>query len=316
MLLLARIALVVHLAIAVKYVSGNQRIINVNELSSGEGFSCCVYGNCSCNSFDHALTKLTSNVLINVTSDVNLSSLTEVLKLETITIIGQNNPTVNCKKVGGLHFTTSQNIRIQNITWNGCGIEHTDAIPTLKFSSSSNITIQNCSFQHSIGQAVVLSEVSGDVNIHHCQFVYNSHYKDHGATIHYSSNNYKDRPQFLLMISNCNFSYNKGAKSLVSMASKSSDNHGNITISSSIFSHNQGTSIYMKNQKVYLTGNLLFLNNTAKHGAGLQITSLSTLIFGNNWLINMYVCMIIKLYIFDVKSGVAKKGKSVAKEQI
>ena len=250
MLLLARIALVVHLAIAVKYVSGNQRIINVNELSSGEGFSCCVYGNCSCNSFDHALTKLTSNVLINVTSDVNLSSLTEVLKLETITIIGQNNPTVNCKKVGGLHFTTSQNIRIQNITWNGCGIEHTDAIPTLKFSSSSNITIQNCSFQHSIGQAVVLSEVSGDVNIHHCQFVYNSHYKDHGATIHYSSNNYKDRPQFLLMISNCNFSYNEGAKSLVSMASKNSDNHGNITISSSIFSHNQGTSIYMKNQSI------------------------------------------------------------------
>ena len=282
MLLLARIALVVHLAITVKYISGNQRVINVNELSSDEDFSCCVHGNCTCNSFDHALAELTSNVSINITSDVTLSSLTEVLRLENITIIGQNNPTVNCKKVGGLHFTTSQNIRIQIITWNGCGIKHTDAIPTLKFSSSSNITIENCSFQHSIGQGVVLSEVSGYVNIHQCQFVYNSLYnKDHGAAIHYSSNNVKNRPQLLLMISNCNFSYNEGAKSLVSMASLNSKYNDSVTISSSRFSHNQGTSIYMKNQKVHLSGNLLFLNNTAKYGAGLHITSHSTLIFGN-----------------------------------
>ena len=282
MLLLARITLVVHLTITVKGVSGNHRIINVNELSSGDNFSCCVYGNCSCNSFDHALTKLTSNVLMNIKSSVTLSSSSEILRVENITIIGHNNPTVNCKNVGGLNFSISHNIQIQNITWNGCGIKHTDAIPILKFSSSSNITIQNCSFQHSIGQAVVLSEVSGAVNIHHCMFVYNSHYKDHGAAIHYLSSNAKNHLQLLLTISNCNFSYNEGAKSLVSMESKNSEYHDSITISTSRFSHNQGTSIYVKAQKVYLIGNLLFLNNTAKDGAGLYIISHSTLIFGKN----------------------------------
>ena len=53
---------------------GNQRIINVTELFSDKDFFtngeddnshvCCVYGNCTCNSLDHALANLTSNVVI------------------------------------------------------------------------------------------------------------------------------------------------------------------------------------------------------------------------------------------------------------
>ena len=156
--------------------------------TSGDGdfFTCCVYGNCSCNSFDYALSHLTSNVLINITTDVTLCSLAEMSGLENVSIIGHNNPIVNCRNAGGMHFIFCHNCTIKGIIWNGCG---TKAEPGLKLSYSSNIIIQNCSFQHSIGQAVVLSEVAGDVNINHCQFVYNSHYRGHGAAVHYSSSN-------------------------------------------------------------------------------------------------------------------------------
>ena len=44
--------------------------------------------------------------------------------------------------------------------------------PILQFTNSSNITIQNYSFQLSIRQAVVLSGMSGDVNINYCNFLY------------------------------------------------------------------------------------------------------------------------------------------------
>ena len=178
---MASIKLVIILTIVIQYVDGYQRIVQVSGpfsddedfFTSGDGdFStCCVYGNCSCNSLDYALTHLTSNVLINITTDVTLSSLATVSDLENISIIGHSNPTVNCRKVGRMHFNFHHNCIIKGIIWNGCG---TKVEPGLKLSYSSNIIIQNCSFQHSVGQAVVLSEVTGDININHCQFVYKS----------------------------------------------------------------------------------------------------------------------------------------------
>ena len=115
---MASIKLVIILTIVIQYVDGYQRIVQVSELfsddenfTSGDGdfFTCCVYGNCSCNSLDYALTHLTSNVLINITTDVTLSSLAKVSDLENVSIIGHNNPTVNCRKVGGMHFIFCHN---------------------------------------------------------------------------------------------------------------------------------------------------------------------------------------------------------------
>ena len=172
---------------------------------------------------------------------MTLSLLAEVSDLENVSIIGHNNPTVNY---------------------------------------SSNIIIQNCSFQHSIGQAVVMSEVTGDVNINHCQFVYNSHYRGHGAAVHYSSSNVTNHLQPLLTISNCNFTNNKSAKSLVYIKKRISEHADNVMLYYSKFCHNQGTSIYVINQKLSLSGNVLFQNNTAKSGTGIYITEHSTVIFG------------------------------------
>ena len=294
MLPTSRIMLAMILAIVVQCVGGNQKIVYVSELISDDNDSssitsgqdnsrgiCCVYGNCSCNSLDHALANLTSNVLINITTDVTLTSIVRALNLENISIIGHNDPTVNCKHVGGIHFTFCHNCIIQGITWDECGTENVDnhtTEPGLLFNySSRNVTIKNCYFQHSVGQAVVLLEMSGDVNFNNCKFINNSHYRGHGAAIYCSSNN---TSQFDLTINNFNFSYNK-IKSLVYLENRLLK-YNKIIFNNSTFHRNQGTSVYAINHKIFLNGKVLFKNNTAENGAGIYISDHSTVTFDKN----------------------------------
>ena len=283
------IALVVLLL--VRHVHGNQRTVYVSELSSDNTFEngynliCCVYGNCTCNSFDHALANLTSNVLINITTDVMLSSLVKVSNLENVSIIVHNNPTVNCKTVGGVHFTFCHNCIIQGITWNECGTEdiNNNTEPGLALSYSNNMIISNCLFQYSKGQAVLLSAVSGNVNISNCSFTHNSQYIGHGAAIHYSSSNLTNCSQLSFTINDCNFTYNKYAESLVYIENKIPEcNKNDIILHSLMFCHNQGSSVYVISQNIYFNGKILFQNNTGKNGTGIYITDHSTIVFGEN----------------------------------
>ena len=287
--------------IAVHYVDGNRRIIFVSKLisddafdNSGEGSTlgvtnttCCVYGNCSCNSLDHALANLTSNVLINITTDIVLSSLINKSSLENVSIIGHNNPTVSCSNVGGIHVTFCHNCIIQGIAWNGCGTNDSDGLgkPVIMLKMSSKIAIKNCTFQYSKGQAILLSDVSGSVNINHCVFIQNTHYREHGAAIHYSSTSAANHDQNVsFTISNCNFTYNEGARSLVYIVEKSTFKrpNDNITIQYSMFSNNQGPSVYIMNHNIYLTGKVTFQHNTADNGAGIYITDNSSVVFSKS----------------------------------
>ena len=181
------------LALFIHYTEGFETVILVAELDNmyfdddkdnvvGSGstsvmFSdlCCVHGNCSCSSLYSALAILTSNIMINITTDVELSSSIPIVNLSNIMITGHghNYPTVHCNNSGGLHFISCNNCTIEGIIWEGCGAKSDISdddnsvypLPVLQFNNSSNITIQNCSFQQSIGQAVVLPGMSGDVNI-------------------------------------------------------------------------------------------------------------------------------------------------------
>ena len=76
---------------------------------------CCVYGNCSCSSFYSALDNLTSNVLINITTDVELSSFIPIVNLTNIAITGNNNPTVYCYNSGGLHFISCTIVQLREL---------------------------------------------------------------------------------------------------------------------------------------------------------------------------------------------------------
>ena len=294
MLLSLRTMLAIILAVAFQYVVGYQKIIYVSEsasdkdLFSGENDDiqmCCVDENCSCNSLDQALANLTSNVLINIMTDATLSSVINSSHLENVSIIGHNSPTVDCKNVAGVHCTSCNNCIIQGIVWNGCGSENTDnytePIATLKLSKSSDVIIQNCTFQNSIGPAIVLSEVSGEVNIRDSNFVNNSNYRDHGAVVYYAVNQCFHH---LFAMHNCNFTCNKG-KSLVyikNSVSRCNASNFNITFHQSYFCYNQGTSIYLVNQRLYITGKALFQYNKAKTAAGIYISDHSTVVFGEN----------------------------------
>ena len=291
MISLLTISLVITL---VQCAHDNQRVVHVSELSSdnytftghsGEnGNMCCVNGNCTCNSLDHALANLTSNVLINITTDVMLSSLIKLPDLENVSIIGHNNPTVNCKTVGGVHFNCCHNCIIQGITWNECGTKviNNNTEPGLALSYSTNIIINNCLFQHSKGQAVLLSAVSGNVSIVNCRFTHNSQYRGHGAAIHYSSGYLTNCPQLSFIISDCNFTYNKHAESLVYIENRIPECNSNIVFYSSRFCHNQGSSVYAISQNIYFNERLLFQNNTGKSGTGIYVRDCSTVIFGEN----------------------------------
>ena len=305
MLLLSRIAPVIVLAVVVKCVYGYQRIVHNNELFSDEDFYssgnkdlmsgrgeindlyfenendllCCVYGNCSCYSFADALGNLTSNFLLNITTNVILTSVIHASNLVNVVIIGHKNPTVNCEGAGGIHFTSCHNCIIQGITWRGCGTDNDE--PGLQLTNSSDITIQKCSFQHSRGPAVALSEISGYLNINNCKFANNSQYKGHGAIINILFSTVKNSLQSF-KIHACNFSDNKGARSLIYINNKIFKHNINITISSSEFYHNQGVSVYTINQKLYFTGRILFQRNIAKDGAGIHINDHSTVLFGDN----------------------------------
>ena len=299
------------LGLIIQHIDGFDRVIVISEsdvisydedtlatstIGSGSGSyvfdnSCCIYGNCSCPSLYNALTNLTSNVLINITTDVVLSSIIPLVDLANIAITGHNNPTVNCNDSGGLNFISCCNCTIEGITWNGCGAgnisNNENVYPVLQLFNSSNITITSCSFQHSIGQAVVLSEMIGDVNIGHCSFSSNKQYEGHGTAIHYSSNNMSTGSAVEFMITDCKFSYNENAKSVAyfdqSSATKLCEN---LNLQNSIFYANKGVPVYLSNKNLHIHGNMEFYNNTGENGGGIFISNHSKVTFHKSATVN------------------------------
>ena len=154
--------------------------------------------------------------------------------------------------------------------------------PGIKLRDSSNIVIEQCSFQYSKGPAIVLSGVSEHVNISYCNFIHSIHYGGHGAAIHYSSSNVTNDLQLALAISNCNFTNNKNAKSLVYIENMMSISNNNITFQNTKFCHNKGVSVYVVNENIYLFEKVLLQNNTTKIGTGIYMKDHSTVIFGKN----------------------------------
>ena len=117
-------------------------------------------------SIDDVLNNVTtSNTIIKISTDVVLSSNVTLEGLNNITIIGQGNPTVNCNDIGSVKFVSCNNITIEGVNWERCGSTKLSAYPGVKFYNSSNIFIKDSSFYNSTGQAVVLSNMSGNMYI-------------------------------------------------------------------------------------------------------------------------------------------------------
>ena len=309
MLQVTKVALL--LTLFIQYIEGFERVIEISESNdhdelSSDGIvtsaigsssgshilenSCCIYGNCTCPSLYNALVNLNSNVLINITTDVELSSIIPLVDLTNITITGHNNPTVNCNDFGGLHFISCYNCTIEGIIWEGCGARKIsndgNVYPALQLFNSTDMTLKNCSFQHSIGQAVVMSEMSGGVNINYCNFSFNKQFEGHGTAIHYSSNNMLASSSFKIMITNCNFFYNQNAKSVVHFDQSSPKLCEYLILQNSKFHNNGGTPVYLTNQNLYMNGKIEFYRNVAENGGGIFISDYSNVTFHKSATVN------------------------------
>ena len=290
-------ASILFLTLLTHYIEGYDRDSHANKdqtnddeiritrsLGSGGGNNshCCIIGNCSCPSLDNVLTNLTSNGLVNITTNMELFSFIALADLANITIIGHNNPNIKCSNSGGLHFISSYNCTVKGIIWVGCGgkqyINDEDVYPVLQFSSSSKITINNCTFKHSIGQAVVLSEILENVNIGNCNFVSNKLYEGHGTAIYYFLTTLKI--PFNIMITSCSFSENEKAKSVVYFASRYTKvKYESLYLENSKFYYNKGVPVYLINQSLRISGNVEFVRNVAENGGAIFISDYSNVSF-------------------------------------
>ena len=238
---------------------------------------CC--GNCSFYSFDDLLINITNDVRINITTDMVLSSVIQLTHLKNIAIIGYNNPVVQCGYSGGLHLVSCHNFTIEGITWNECVNANATTTPgiVLYVYNSSNINFQNCAFQNSLGQLIALSEVSGSMNISNCKFTHNNHYNNHGAAIHYSSN---DDAHLVFMINNCTFDYNEGDSIVYFYHCGTSQKY--LLLENSTFINNKGVPVYILNQQLYINGLVLFEGNHATNGGGLFVSDHAVVILNES----------------------------------
>ena len=253
--------------------------------SNQKKFKCL--NNCK-NLEDMLLPVVKDYISVNITDKVVVLSSALHLNIRDISIIGHDNPTVICINGGRLALNSSNNgnLIIKGITWIGCGAVTNTMLTVytavLTIFQYNTVIIQKCSFQYSLGQMVSLFEVTTIVNINNCKFVnYNSKYIGHGAVIHFSS--FTANVFYALIIRNCYFGSNEGAKSLIYFV------YGHVKhiyLSNSLFYNNQGISIYLSSGSqhcdLHISGEVLFKNIVAENGAGIYIYGNHTIIFDKN----------------------------------
>ncbi|XP_065895117.1 uncharacterized protein [Dysidea avara] len=237
--------------------------------------SCCVSGNFTFHSIDEILNNISSNnTIVNIPTDVELSSIVTLEGLENIMITGHRNPVVKCNDVGAVKLISCKNITIEGIQWEGCGSKD---YPGVEFYNSSNVSFERCLFHNSKGRSVLLSEVSGNVCINNCNFTYNNKYSRHGAAIHYLPNT-NSHGQHNLVVQNSRFIFNRATQSVVYIDGSGSRIPGHVYLQDSEFVNNTGVPIYISHTNLHIRGGVLFKGNTAKSGGGIYSRN-STVIF-------------------------------------
>ena len=209
--------------------------------------------------FDTLVNGASNNSIINISTTTVLSSIVVLEYLENITIIGDS---IDCKNTGSVKFISCKNVTFEGISWERCG---SSTNPAIGFTHSSNVVIQSCSFHHSTGQAVVMSNMSGNVYINNCQFTHNNEYKGHGTAIHISQS--ENHVQSKTVIDKCNFALNGPAQSVVYVDDMPT--FRNLIIQNSVFVQNEGVPIYISFTSLHLNDNLLFEQNEATAGGGI-----------------------------------------------
>ena len=246
--------------------------------SCDDSCKCCIFNVTCVYSLYSALQKAngSSNVIINITTDVVLSSVVQLMNINNITIVGHNNPAVKCNNTGALNFTSSHDITMQGMKWEECGNNYSYTSPSLSMYDCSGVNIINCSFNSNTTQSILLNDVSGIVTINNCHFMANnSIYDGHGAAIYYSSMKGKG----VFAVNNSAFLYYR-AKSVVYINGKSGYETF-LSFKNLTFSLNQAVPLCVMKSTVNISGNLLFEGNynQAQNGGGICASDHATIHF-------------------------------------
>jgi len=155
----------------------HSKVITINTTGGSDNTTCCVDGKCVCTSLSTALLNMTSNTIINITSEsVTLEGHSKMGSgdLNNIAIIG-NGVTIMCNNFGSVYCEYCNNVIIDGITWDKCGNPNGTSIHTaaVTFYTSSNISLYDCTFQHSLIIAVSFLKVSRKVLLKNCNFTSN-----------------------------------------------------------------------------------------------------------------------------------------------
>ena len=137
---------------------------------------CCVNGTCPCNSLHLALQNLTSNAIINITSEsVTLHTTTPIGSgnLHNITITG-NGATIMCNNSGGVYCESCSDVIIKGITWDQCGDPNKDnVVAGINFTDVHNFKIENCYLQGFKICPISLNPGSSDIVVKNTTFQFN-----------------------------------------------------------------------------------------------------------------------------------------------
>jgi len=154
----------------------SNKVITINTTAGSDSENCCVEGECPCSLLSTALRNLTSNTLINITSEsVILHSKVTMGSgnITNVTIIG-NGATIICHNTGSVQCNWCSDVTMKGITWDKCGNAHYNfSVPGVKFNTIANLSILNCTFQHSQAVAVYLLNTYENVFVDSCNFLSN-----------------------------------------------------------------------------------------------------------------------------------------------
>ena len=155
------------------------KVITINTTDGSDNTTCCVDGECVCTSLSTALLYMTSNTVINITSEsVTLEDNIKMGSgdLNNITITG-NGATIMCNNSGGVYCESCDNVVIEGITWDRCGDPNGTNIAGVTFNITSNISLLYCTFQYSQIRAVSLQGLTGVLTVNHTNFTSNAMYE-------------------------------------------------------------------------------------------------------------------------------------------
>ncbi|XP_065890786.1 uncharacterized protein [Dysidea avara] len=192
----------------------HSKVITINTTGGSDNTTCCVDGECVCTSLSTALLNMTSNSVINITSEsVTLEDNIKMGSgdLNNITITG-NGATIACNNSGGVYCESCDNVVIEGITWDRCGDPYGTNIAGVTFNITSNISLLYCTFQYSGITAVYiqLKGFTGILTIDHTKFTSNNMYEMRGfvdyGTLFIGNSNASD--DLTINISNSKFDNN------------------------------------------------------------------------------------------------------------